>query len=83
MIASLVKPSQDISSSESDREIEAAEEVKSPLSLQNKLDRAITDEINAKITRTSKDITSVVKKELIYFELKENGDRISKKPTTI
>jgi hypothetical protein len=83
MIASLVKPSQDISSSESDTEIEAAEEVKSPLSLQKKLDRAITDEINAKITRTSKDITSVVKKELIYFELKENGDRISKKPTTI
>jgi hypothetical protein len=45
---------------------------KSPLSLQEKLDRAITDEINAKITsktRTLKDITSVVKKELINFEI--------------
>jgi hypothetical protein len=31
MIASLVKPSEDISSSDSDTEIEAAEEVKSPL----------------------------------------------------
>jgi hypothetical protein len=50
MIASLVKPSEDISSSESDTEIVAADEVKSPLSLQEKLDRAITDEINAKIT---------------------------------
>jgi hypothetical protein len=82
MIASLVKPSQDISSSESDTEIEAAEEVKSPLSLQEKLDRAITDEINAKITsktQTSKDITSVVKKELIYFEIKgKRGPNLEK-----
>jgi hypothetical protein len=63
MIASLVKPSENISSSEP---------VKSPLSLQEKLDRAITDEINAKITpktRTLKDITSVVKKELINLEI--------------
>jgi hypothetical protein len=46
MIASLVKPSEDISSRESDTEIEADEdeEVKSPLSLQEKLDRAITDQ---------------------------------------
>jgi hypothetical protein len=58
MIASLVKPSEYISSSEADTEIEAAEEVKSPLSLQEKLDRAITDEKIAEITsktRTLKD----------------------------
>jgi hypothetical protein len=63
MIASLVKPSEDISSSESDKEIEAAEEVKSPLSLKEKLDRAISDEINAKITsktRTLKYITRLL-----------------------
>jgi hypothetical protein len=58
--------------SESEAEIEAAQEVKSPISLQERLDRAITDEINAKITpktRKLKDITSVVKKELINFEV--------------
>jgi hypothetical protein len=82
IIASLVKPSEDISSSESDTEIIAAEEVKSPLSLQEKLDRAITDEINAKITsktRTLKDITSVVKKELINFEIEgKRGPNLKK-----
>jgi hypothetical protein len=46
MITSLVKPSEDISSSESEAEIETAAEVKSPLSLQERLDRAITVEIN-------------------------------------
>jgi hypothetical protein len=82
MTASLVKPSKDISSSESDTEIEAAEEVKSLLSLQEKLDRAITDEITAKITsktRNLKDITSVVKKELINFEIEgKRGPNLEK-----
>jgi hypothetical protein len=53
------------------------EEVKSPLSLQEKLDRAINDKINAKITsktRTLKDITSVVKKELINFEIERKRE---------
>lgn len=74
MITSLVKPPENISSSESDAEDEATEEVELPLSLQEKLDRAINDEINAKMkitpkTRTMKDITSVVKKELLNFEI--------------
>jgi hypothetical protein len=46
--------------SESEAEIEATEEVKLPIYLQEKLDQAITDEINAKIKskpRTLKDIT--------------------------
>jgi hypothetical protein len=41
MIASFLKPPEDISSSESMVEIEPFEEVKSPLSLQERLDRAI------------------------------------------
>ena len=44
------------------------------MSLKEKLDRAINDEINAKIsgkTRTMKDITSVLKMELINFEIEE------------
>jgi hypothetical protein len=68
MITSLVKPPEDISSAE----IETAVEVKSLVSLQERLDRAITVEINAKIisqTRTLNDITSDVKKELILFEI--------------
>jgi hypothetical protein len=62
MIASLVKPSEDILSSKSEAEIEAAEEVKLPISLQETLDQAVTDQINAKITsktRTLKDISIV------------------------
>ena len=42
------------------------------MSLQEKLDRAIDDKINAQMTvktRTMKDITSVIKKELLHFEI--------------
>jgi hypothetical protein len=70
MIASMLKPPENISLSESEAEIEAAVKVESPFSRQDKLDRAINDENNAKITsktRTMKDITSVVKLELINF----------------
>jgi hypothetical protein len=70
MIAQMLKPPENISSSESEAEIEAAEKVESPFFRQDKLDRAINDENNAKITsktRTMKHITSVVKKELINF----------------
>jgi hypothetical protein len=42
MIASMVKPAKNISSSESEAEIEAAEEVKLPISIQERHDRAIT-----------------------------------------
>jgi hypothetical protein len=59
VIASLVKPPEDTSSSESEAKIEAAEEFILTISLQKK---TITDEINAKITsktRTLKDITIV------------------------
>jgi hypothetical protein len=44
MFASLVKPPDDISSNESEAEIKAAEEVKMPIFLQERLDRPITDE---------------------------------------
>jgi hypothetical protein len=44
-----------------------------PIALQKRLDRAITNKINAKITssktRPLKDITNIVKKELINFEI--------------
>jgi len=50
MVASLVKSPENISSSESEVEIGVAEGVESPLSLKDKLDRSINDEINAKIT---------------------------------
>jgi hypothetical protein len=46
MIASLVWAPVDISLSESEAEIKAAQEVKLPISLQERLDRAITDEIH-------------------------------------
>ena len=65
MVASLVKSPENISSSESEVEIGVAEGVESPLSLKDKLDRSINDEIIAKIagkTRTMKDITSTIKR---------------------
>ena len=67
MVASLVRLPENITS-ESEVEIEVAEGVKSQLSLKEKLDRATNDKINAQIavkTRTMKDITTVIKKELI------------------
>jgi hypothetical protein len=85
MITSLNKPPEDISLSESEAEIEAAAEVKSPLPLQERLDRAIIDEINAEITsktRKLNDITSVVKKELINFEI-EGNDLNTILPTSV
>jgi hypothetical protein len=41
-VARLIKPPDNISSSKSEAEIEAAEEVRLPISLQARLDRAIT-----------------------------------------
>ena len=58
--------------SELEIEIEVAEEVELPLFLQEKLDRAINEKIDAQITaktRTIKYITSVIKKELLHFKI--------------
>ena len=72
MVVSFVKSPENISVSESEVEIRVAEDIESPLSLQEKPNRAINDEINAEIAgkaRTIKDITGVLKKELINFEI--------------
>lgn len=76
MIAALVKHYDNTSSSESEAEIEVAEEPTSTRSLREKLQQAIDDENNAKIrskTLTPKDLSGVLKKELVNFEI--NGKR--------
>ena len=72
MISKMLKPSENDLSSESEPDVEVADEDESQLSLQEKLSRAISAEVNAKITpkkQTMKDITNVVKKELLNFEI--------------
>jgi hypothetical protein len=59
---------------ESDNDI-AAVKIDLQLSMQNKLARAIDKEINSKISsksRTTKDVTSIVNKELAIFEVEGN-----------
>jgi hypothetical protein len=62
--------------------VKPPEDISSPLSLQERVDRAITDKINAKTTtetRSLKDISSVVKKELMKFEIEgKQGPNLEK-----
>ena len=76
IVANLVRLSENITS-ELEVVLEVADGLESPLSLQEKLDRAVNDEINVQVTvktRTTKDITSVIKIDLLLWKLEESRD---------